>query len=140
MLRLVSSPLRSSVGCIPLTIPCLHALLLYTGEASSLARPQTNYVCDVTTIIGGNEVHGDSAGSSIVKMRGSGPGKVISETHLHVGKTWGQSTKLPDRELCSCEGFLVGAPKGTRKRELLDTSLMVHTTTIGFANREDKIT
>ena len=35
----------------------------------------------------------------IVNIEGSGPGKVISEIHLRVGKTWGLSTELPDHEL-----------------------------------------
>jgi hypothetical protein len=44
----------------------------------------------------GNEAHGVSAGSLIVKIAVSSPGVAISETYLHVGKAHGLSTELPD--------------------------------------------
>ena len=55
---------------------------------------------------GENETHGDLAGSSIVKMVGSGLGEAILKTHLRVGKVQELSTELPDQKLGPCEGIL----------------------------------
>jgi len=51
------------------------------------------------TLYQGNEAHGVLARNLIVKMAGSGLGEG------HMGKTYGQSTKLPNRELGPWEGL-----------------------------------
>jgi hypothetical protein len=67
--------------------------------------------------------HGVSARSLIVKIVVSSPGVAISETHLHVGKTHGLSTELPDRELGPCEGLQPGLGAYTK---VVDGSLHLY--------------
>jgi hypothetical protein len=55
---------------------------------------------------GGNGARGHLSGSSIVKIAGTGPGEVILEIHLHMGKAQGLSTELPNQELAPSESIL----------------------------------
>ena len=66
---------------------------------------------------GGNKVRGVSARSLIVKTAGSIRERLVGR---HVGDPLARgeglrlSTKLPDRELGPCKGFLARAPTRTR--------------------------
>ena len=75
---------------------CLHQVLYI--RAYSLARPFDMFSAP-PTLYQGNEAHGVLARNLIVKMAGSGLGEG------HMGKTYGQSTKLPNRELGPWEGL-----------------------------------
>ena len=70
---------------------CLHQVLYIRAPFDMFSAPPTLYQ--------GNEAHGVLARNLIVKMAGSGLGEG------HMGKTYGQSTKLPNRELGPWEGL-----------------------------------
>lgn len=89
----------------PLACRCLRAPYLVHYGIFSPARPSDMWSGRLCYTSGtsdpwrfGRKVVVEKAGSSL--------GEAITETHLHVGKTYGLSTELFDWELSSCEGFL----------------------------------
>jgi len=59
-------------------------------------------------------LHGDLAGSSIVKTAENDLGKAILETHMCVEKNRGLPQGSPDQELGSCEGLRQGLVESKR--------------------------
>ena len=82
-----------------------------TSKGLEVLRDHTNRVCGVAATVYRREQgprrfdrkldSEDGGGRS-----GRGLREGIPETHLRMGKAWGLSTELPDRELGPCEGFL----------------------------------
>ena len=70
---------------------CILGLIVLRDHLTCLVPPPKLYQ--------GNEAHGVLARNLIVKMAGSGLGEG------HMGKTYGQSTKLSNRKLGPWEGL-----------------------------------